>query len=227
MQLKLISDFSDYYDHGFDFDGYPFRRVTTDGPNRVEMISMFRHAGVPTPYFGHYKDFVRTNYSEDKDVVIYTDITKHCGEGKKKKRFGNICCAEREAYMMEYVPFGDLNISEYFSKSTRYLIIGDRCFTYDYFSIDDWRSNCGDGDISEPKEIDLPLWRYCIYYPLFAIDFVDDRGILRAIDLNIAPGTSGVGLNKLIPPSQVVLCIKKWFIDVNNTFDYFSKCSNG
>ena len=223
MLLKLQSDFLDFYDHAFDLDGYSYRRVTTDGPDRAEMIAQFKHAGIPTPKFGRYADFVRWQFSSDGRVVVYTDLKAHCGEGKKLKRFGTICCAERETFLMEYIPFGDLTCSEYFSKSTRYLLIGDRCFVYNYFSKDDWRSNCGDVDISEPKETEVPSWRYCLYYPMFAVDFVEDKGVLKAVDLNIAPGAKGIGLEKLIKPAQIVEQIKKWFSDTANCFEYFNK----
>lgn len=38
MNLRLKSDFRDYYDHRFDLVGQEFQRVSTNGMNRVEMF---------------------------------------------------------------------------------------------------------------------------------------------------------------------------------------------
>lgn len=211
LKLKLISDFREpFYDHWFDLEGKEFRRVTTDGLDRPEMIDLFRKTGLKTPKFGKYEDFLEMNYSDNKYVIVYTDIRKHCGEGKNRKLFGKLEGGEKNYYLMEYVDTWD---DDYFGRSTRYLFIGNEyCFKYEYGSRDDWRSNCGDLEITIPKQIDILKWRDGISYPLFAIDFVDNKKELLAIDLNCAPGISDL-FKGILKPSDIVKAIKNWYKD--------------
>lgn len=220
MKLKLIHNFWEPWMAAFDTEGQPFRLVTTDGPSRIEMINIFKHAGLSVPLFGKYNDFVRWGYRDDRKVVIHKNIYSHCGEGKELKYFNKLTKEDKQNYLMEYVEFPESLDSPYYAKSTRFLFVGnDYCFKYHYYSSNDWRSNCGDGEITEPINIEIPNWRYCIYYPFFAVDFVGPDNCLKAIDLNIAPGIDRTGVEKIISPLQIILAIKKWFLDVQNNED--------
>jgi hypothetical protein len=210
FKLKLHSDFREMYDVWFDNDGYIFRRFTTDGPTRPEMINIFKGLALKTPLFGTYQDFLRWNYSDNKYVVVYNDIKKHCGEDKERLVFGGLTEEEKHCYLMEYI---DTTTEEYFSKSTRYLFIGSKlAFSYDYISIDDWRSNCGDGDITMGHAIEVPVWRKDLYWPLVAVDFVAGK----AVDLNISPGIAGVHFKPHLSSLQIVSAFKEWYSEYYN-----------
>lgn len=213
MNLKLVSDFSELYDSFFDSTGFEHRRITTDGPNRVQMFRLFTSIGLDTPLYGYlsqFKDFVDKN----SQVVIYDDVKSHFGEDKRISTLNNLLevAKIRKNWNVFCSLFIDTETDIYKSKSTRVLVIGKRAFSYEYISYNDWRSNCGDGDIINPKEIDIPIYRKDIPYPMFAIDFVENK----AIDFNIAPGINGTGVGKLISCSEIILSLKSWYREYFN-----------
>ncbi|HEX5186477.1 MAG TPA: hypothetical protein VFV86_06265 [Nitrososphaeraceae archaeon] len=210
MKLKINSNFHQWYDKYFDSDGLEFRRITTDGPNRPEMFDLFKKWGILTPLFGKISTFIIKEYDKDKKVVIYDNIWSHCGENKRIITFSEALLSERDKYMCEFVEFDKTLFTDYIAKSTRQLFIGNLVYQYDYYSYNDWRSNYGRTNTSEPIQIDLPKWREKIYYPLFAIDYVGPQTELKAIDFNIAPGVNGINLGKLISGEFIVSEIKRW-----------------
>ena len=109
-----------------------------------------------------------------------------------------------------------------YAVSYRHLQIGDRAFWIRYTSFNDWRSNCGDGDIDLIEERNI----IPIKQPLFAIDFVKYNNNYYAIDFNIAPGIKGTGIEKIIPAKQVVELIKENSLkqqEVNNNEEHSIK----
>lgn len=216
MKLKLVSDFHDYYDIMFDKEGLEFRRFTNEGPNRIQIFSILRGLGLKTPFFGKVEDLL-VKFSEDTKIVVYTDITKHCGEGKELITLGEAKNEYRGFWASQYIrnELQDVALNTYKGKSTRFLFVGNRFFRMDYISTEDWRSNVGDGDIIGCHEEVSPKWRNMIYFPLYSIDFVGEYELF-AIDFNIAPGTIGTGLNKILHPSDAVNAIKKWYKETCN-----------
>lgn len=210
--IKLISDFSDFYDVVFDPRGFEFRRVTTDGPKRREMFRMFRYAEIPTPLFGTVSELSYFLQDNDK-IVLYKSECLHCGEGKVLMDLGFALDSKYHSmFACQFIPsFKEIAKWGRVNYSIRVLFIGDRAFECKYISYYDWRSNCGDGDIEHYKEIDPPKYRAKFFYPMFAIDFVERDGERFAIDLNVAPGLYGTGLHKVIAPSEIVLNIKNWY----------------
>lgn len=212
VKLRLKSNFSDYYDPAFDEVGLEFRRFTDDGPSRVAMFQMFRALKIPTPSHGYYKDFLGSPLSGE-NFVVHENIKLHCGEGKHLLPFSKIDknCPH---FMVQHIST-KINgcLSNVKSHSYRFLFVGDRQFRYEYISLNDWRSNCGDGDITGCFELFncLPAWRNQIYYPIFAIDFVGSENDKKAIDFNIAPGLQGTGVNKLMGSYSAVIAIKNWY----------------
>ena len=218
MKLELKSDFSEFYDSYFDlnlhqdFSFKTFRRITTDGPDRLAMFSCFRLLGIPTPKYGYLLDFQKFKFSPDLDIVVYTNPNVHCGEGKELMSFRKFVNSPvfHGFLISEYISNCSPPLNYYISKSTRYLFIGKEAFIYDYVSFSDWRSNCGDGDILNFRRIDTPNWRKSLNYPLLAIDFVGTDGNLHAIDLNVAPGIFGVPVKSVLTGEQIVNLIKNW-----------------
>jgi hypothetical protein len=108
--------------------------------------------------------------------------------------------------------------------SWRYLQIGTESFWLEYTSTEDWRSNCGEGDINMFFRDKTELFPDKSYkkmpkYPLFAIDFVPDGDVIYAIDFNIAPGISGTGVDKLMSSIEIVESIKKAYFKLKDHAD--------
>lgn len=209
MRLKIKSNFFQLWFSAFDHDGLEFRMMNNEGPSRVDMFNLFKEHKIPHAFFGNYNDFLKSGFENSRSVVIYDDIRSHFGENKRICSFSELNTEDKLKYMSEYINTDKMILSDYLSKSTRYLVVGNNCFTMNYYSRNDWRSNNGVVTVTEPVITDLPKWRNKINYAIFAIDFVGPNNDLKAIDLNIAPGVPD-SLYKILPPSQMVLSIKDW-----------------
>jgi hypothetical protein len=137
--------------------------------------------------------------------VLYSDPTKHCGDGKE------LVTADYNTpiqyWASEYIP-------DFPGLSYRYFVIANKGFWFEHWSTEDWRSNCGEGDfgpltdrlgeIYNLNQIESSCRR--IQNPVYAIDFVAQRsgsGIyLLAIDWNPAPRLAGTPVEK---------CFQKFF----------------
>jgi len=128
--MKLKSDFLDYYDHHFDLDGEEFRRVTTEGPDRVEVFKkIFPLIDVEAASF-----FILTHHTSKylgpSMVVVYLDTMAHRGEQK--------CLLSAEDAYDQYpgnwatlfYPSGTF----IYAHSQRHLQIGDKWFRLLYKS---------------------------------------------------------------------------------------------
>lgn len=212
IKLKLVSNFLDYYDHWFDLEGKEFKRFTAQGMNREEIFQYLEKTSFTVPLYGTVKHLANQNINI-KEVVVYLDDMAHCGNGKIKlpleealKKYPNFLCSE-------YIETHPLGIAV----SYRHLQIGHKSFFLKYASYNDWRSNCGDGDIElleshEYKHSD----RFKVIkfpYPLCAIDFVYKDGIYWAIDFNTSPGIRGSGIENILKPKEVVDLIKQFIIE--------------
>jgi hypothetical protein len=207
LRLRLLSDFSDYYDHWFDSGAgcANLRRYSTDGVGRFEQLYFMGRAGIKVPAYGVVRsllgDVPRYGAPEAEPhrvskratkLVVYTDDMAHCGEGK-------VLVSLDEA--MERYP--DNVATEYIEGcpgvSWRYLQVGVHCFWIEYKSRDDWRSNCGDVKMQVVGE--GTGWGSLPRLPLFAIDYVIGDE-LYAVDFNVAPGVRGTGVERILSPKQ-------------------------
>ena len=224
MKIALRSDFHDFYDHAFDVGNVDatLSRMSTGGLSRPEMLSHLEkyckvplHGQVKTlkekllgklAYLGNSKlidDYMRGCM----DVVVYIDEHAHGGKGKLKMNVMAALAQYPNHYASEFIPANQKGLGE----SLRYLRLGRRQFWLRYWSMDDWRSNCGDVHIKvlgeELAKPDSDLIR--LKEPLVAIDFVKaDK--LYAVDYNISPGLSRSGIEDFISPSEIYTELKAW-----------------
>jgi hypothetical protein len=227
MKLKLNSDFHDFYDAHFDLDAeHTLSRRMSDGPNKIEAFKLLTLMGIKTPIYGMvsdlYSDAVtkhggleaikKDSYDKIVELVVYTDINAHAGEGKIKVSLAEAQEKYPNHFAVQYIP-SDTRMFK--GRSERLLQIGYRRIWMEYTSEDNWQSNCGDVNISligeskignsDLKEIQLPL---------FAIDFVVGGRDRMAVDLNVSPGLKGTPVQQLIRGSEVVELIKDRMVDI-------------
>lgn len=203
-KVKLLSDFVDYYDHWFDLEGEVFRRVSSDGMGRREMLEYLASLGLKTPPSGTvqelwdgYDDFDRQFLS----VVIYLDERAHRGEGKVRLPMTEAVQKYPEHFATLYIPSTPLG-----AVSWRYLQVGDKVFWLEYASAD-WRSNYGEVEIrvlAQEKDGYHPQ----VNLPLFAVDFVVAEK-LYAVDFNIAPQIKGTGVEEVLSAREAAESIKE------------------
>jgi hypothetical protein len=225
-KIILRTNFYDYYDSWFDVqidpkeDVFILERFNNKGMNRIEMFEFLRDKGYDTPEYGtpetlksnflknfNFIDFKDSNVDkilDFYDVVVYTDINNHCGEGKIKTSLFHAL----EHYPNNYCSVFLYNCySHHNGYSIRLLNVGTKSFLIEYKSFDDWRSNCGSvvikllgiQDRSQNNKIDLPL---------YAIDFVPTSYGFFAVDFNTAPQIKGTGIENIYKPQEMTQFIK-------------------
>lgn len=214
MTLKLVSDFRDYYDHLFDRDGFELRRVTTEGPSRSEMFTIFKLSKIHVPRHGIIKDMP----ADVKWMVVYVNESLHRGEGKILMPAAEARELHPDKFCTEYLSFPKnepvMSYKEkYFGSSWRELVIGNNSFFLHYRNCDDWRSNVGDEVVIELQDTRVGKRpKKDLHYPMYAIDYVfdDGAGDFAAVDLNIAPGIGGSPVEEILPSTQLVQSLKDW-----------------
>lgn len=230
MKLKLNSDFYDYYDAFFDLDAeYTLSRRMTDGPNKIEAFKLLNMMGVKTPKYGMvaelYKDLAsefyegkeaikKVGYDKLVQLVVYTDINAHAGEGKIKVTLEEAREKYPGHFAVQYIP-SDTHM--FASRSERLLQIGSRRIWMEYTSTDNWQSNCGDVNITLiPTDSTRTFKIGEINLPLFAIDYVTSGHDRLAVDLNVSPGLRGTPVQQLLKGQEVVNLIKDRVVDIYN-----------
>jgi hypothetical protein len=225
MNVKLVSDFRDYWDHACDADGVEFRRMTTEGPTRREALSFLEAHGVPVPMHGLVKHVIPKVLDKYRHVgpmelrkallahyvhlVVYQDEMAHRGEGKSLEpctmgtfeRNGEMYCTVHEP-------------SRY-PVSFRYLHVGRRrfwlCYRNRVVGVP-WQSN-GDISVGPSQGVTISVLGEVLNESdpfdikaaavLYAIDFVPSEGGLLAVDYNIAPGMKGTGIEEILQPNAI------------------------
>lgn len=187
-KVRLISDFRDFYDHWFDGADaeLTFHRLSASGMPRREMLEYLQALGLRVPAFGQVADV----YKKMRQRYEFLDLNGFV------ERFGMV------VLVVEYIPATPSGLGA----SWRYLQIGDKIFWLEYFSRDDWRSNCGDVEVHTLAQMEDGYHKH-IKHPLFAVDFVWGD-TLYAIDFNIAPGVAGTGVENILPAKQAADAIK-------------------
>ncbi len=222
IKVKLDSDFVDYYDHHMDFDGdLVLSRRMKAGPNRMEMYKLLNMIGLKTPKFGMvaelYKDLGTQNggvaglkasgYGKLMEVVVFTDVNAHAGDGKLKMSLDEAREKFPGHFAAQFIP----TAKTYASRTERVVVAGDYQYWLEYKSMDDWRSNAGETTIAELDTRFRPGLHGNIHEiksPLYAIDFVAVGNERLAIDLNVSPGLKGTPIEDIVTAEHMAGSIK-------------------
>lgn len=222
MQVRIKTNFIDYYDHWFDREGYIFERRSNGGMSRRDMFVFLAQHGFNVPSYGTpaviYHSLGSQGSNPEKEspikVVVYLDQQAHRGEGKLLVPLEYAAKEYPELLCSLYYPGADG------AESIRYLQIGDLHVWLKYISLD-WRSNV------EPEITILSTiqkgYHPTINLPLFAIDFVcgNARNSERktslddvfdswiAVDFNISPGIRGTGVENVLPAKEAAEAIRR------------------
>ncbi len=214
--MKLTTDFRDYYDWAFDGTGHEFVRIAANaGPNKREQFRILENAGFKIPPVGpldELADMYEWAEGRIRYVVAYTDETAHVGEGKElwsiNKWKSNPHMSGNRRHVEKWATFCSAFVEGPRGVSWRRLQVGPHVFWIEYRSDDDWRSNCGAGDI-ELLECQMDAgYHPTIRLPLFAVDFVHGAKDMYAVDFNVAPGVSGSGVQRVLPAEDAVRAIE-------------------
>lgn len=189
IKLKIESDFSDYYDFLSVNEGYiaKYVRKYSNSLHKNQAIAELRKLGVSTIPIGS----VRQLQSLHKQLVVYTDVTKHKGEGK-------VIMESYEA-MLSYPT---CLASPYFENSgitNKFLQIGCRRFRI----VLENSSPLKTGRILSIDEIQ-PSYNYLVGLPIFSIDYIDTAYGMLAVDFNTVQDLQSLNMYTILQPHEVI-----------------------
>ena len=196
-RVALKTDYHDCYDVWLDRPGSAdvcFSRLAGDSwsVHRTQMFELFDVLGMFHPLYQK-----SAHFDASESIVVYSDPFSHCGEGKW------LMTGEDALRGGLVESFASLFIPDFPGLSYRYFVAAGHGTWFEHWSTEDWRSNCGDGDLSPLSEdrgklLNLPdIEAACriLRNPVYAIDFVARKvegGVqLLAIDWNPAPRLAG------------------------------------
>lgn len=201
VKVKLESDFKDYYDHWFagswDKSDIVFERFTYSKTSKLEDFILLKSLGFCIPKIGTVSQLDAMLLDKFSKVVVYLNDHAHAGEGKRLLSLESALVLYPNHFASEYI----INKDYEYSESYRYLRVGSKTFWLKYVSYDDWRSNCGDVDISIIDfDVNLTVPQL---NPLFAIDFIKTNNKLIALDYNSSPGLKWTGVEDIMTGKEV------------------------
>ena len=218
INIKLKTDFYDYYDHWFIQSHQPahytLERMTQASTTRLEDFELMRTAGLNVIPHDTVEKLAK-NFTPEQitatQLVVYVDDRSHAGEGKALLTIDKALKHYPERLASLYVP---TNLAETY----RHLRIGTRQFWLRYTSDNDWRSNCGDVNFEFLSEEESSIAKNVLshYSPLLAIDFIKVNERMVAIDLNPAPKIYGTGIENVMRPKEVFAEIKGMYALLHN-----------
>jgi len=213
--IKLVSDFHDYYDHNFAYGPYAktkhqLNRNSNNGMHKYTQLYLMKTLGFTVPPNGTVESLLdQFPYPE---LVVYTDPFLHRGEGKELISAKHAINKYPDLFAIPYIENSNSILG---SVTIRILWIGDVGFELQYSSghywKGDWRSNYGD-EVHIKLISTMYINRPQANYPLFAIDLIEDIvGKRWAIDFNTAPGIKDTPIQDLYQPRQIAQFIADWY----------------
>ncbi len=221
MRLKLLSDYREFYDAHFDLDGErTFYRQASEGHgfSKREQFSKLKDLGWRIPIVGPVASIAPV--FPHNHLVVYDSEFLHAGEGKRLLPSLQ-ALAECHPYTLcsMFIPTTKETPREK-CVSLKFLYIGNHKFFFRIHSSREWRTNCGRPIVElldyKPGKND--------FMPLYSIDVVENVWTHRAyaVDLNTAPGLSGLRVDEKMSGKEIVDAIKEWMQErEEKAFKYF------
>ena len=215
MNVFLITDFEDYYDHHFGMKEYSdvdFKRISTDKPKGQDMFRLLRKMEFRTPVYG------KTKYMLDKLNEFYkkydlevTDDDKLIVSLENKEKLLLPIKEAIEKYPNNFsichipnIEHPDKNIK---SVLHRHVQIGSKFIWLRYSSTNLWVSNEKESTIEILKVSDRPPE---FEQPLYAIDYIYAPDYnFYCIGYDTSPILKGTGIENIIGSEEVVRLISE------------------
>lgn len=192
--MKLITDFVDYYDKEFNessgFDIY--ERKLSMNMNRFDALEFIRNLGYKTIEIKPVKSVLT-----EPSVLVYTDHTKHNGQGKQimslsnaKMMYSSKPCAKVYEHLRTY----------------KMLQIGDT-----FFSLTIVNNGLYEEHIESFEELGKTPNSVLRQYPMYSIDFVkDSNGEMLACDFDCVVELSHIkNIKNYLPAERIVELLGK------------------
>jgi len=212
MNVRIRSDFREYYDHAFDLSGMEWFRNSEDDLSRSSAHNRMRNMGLNVPRSGLLNNRKLLREMGNIQVVVYTNEYTHRGEGKLLLQLEEAMVDYPGCYASAYI---HRPVAYSQPSSVRRLRIGSSIHWLEYWSEDTWRSNYSTVDAPVDIYTYVPGITANIIdyepYPMLAIDFVESiYGAWYAIDYNTSPGIGGTPIEGILTPNDIYKEVANW-----------------
>lgn len=201
--IKIKSSFTDYYDYLSDdtaLEVYKRDRTNTD---KVEDLRLLQALGLKTI---ELQPANRILIDPSKRVIVYTDLSRHNGEGKMLTSLSTVRITYPNKLCSIFHEPVDGIIRTY-----KFLQIGKRRFWV-------YITNKGllEDKVENIQEIES-AYNYYLKLPIYSIDYIfANNGLTQlAVDFNSVQNLQKLGIDKLISANDVVLEIYDSLIEYN------------
>lgn len=189
--LHINSDYNDFYDLDCTNSGIIYNRKLSDSMQRGSALKHLRKLGVNTI---DIKPVSKFSYLDDK-LVVYTEPTKHNGQGKK-------ICTYNDA--ITYYP--NMPASKFIENTDGFTVkvlqIGKRRFNLTFKKSKE-ESGLVEGSLVDIKE--LPYgYNKVIQLPIFSIDYIPCNNVMVATDFNEVEVLSRLNIKDYISSLDVI-----------------------
>lgn len=194
-QIKIESDFTDYYDCISDSSAASIYKRQRSKISRGQALKYLRSIGINTIQLKAAREFD----AGCKKLVVYTDQLMHGGKGK-------IVVDVEEARNFYPNQLASQYYMDNLGVSIKYLQIGSLRYrlTMKLSNSIELSSN----EVIGVEKLQSSL-NFLIGKPIFSIDYISNGREMIATDFNDVERLEGIGLNQFIAPEIVVAEIKQ------------------
>lgn len=207
--IKLQSDFSDYYDSGCmppsdtasaHLVYKRFRSALQQ--SRATELGELKKCGISTVEIRAVRNF---SEADTDKVIVYTDAKKHNGEGK-------VVMSLNEARLAYPTSAACKFYTETDGRCFKIVSIGDRRFRVEIYR--------GNGNSLKEQEIlniteILGSLNYILACPVYSIDYIPTSMGMLATDFNKVQQLNTLNIDKFISGADVISCIHKALVAYN------------
>lgn len=200
--LKIVTDFSDYYDSLSDSNAkIVYNRKYSECNQRGTALNILRkHAGIKTIDLKPVSDFL---YSGTR-IVVYTNPKLHNGEGKRIMTV--------EEAMQSYSNYIASRYYEECDSFVKFLQVGSRRFTINYKRNN--KESLTDNSVIDISEA-TSGYNKLLGLPIYSIDYIAVDNAMIATDFNEVECLKHCGIERFMTAEQVVEEIQKSLIAYN------------
>lgn len=193
--IKLITDFSDFYDSELNGGDICYRRLESKSKGKGEELEFLSSLGILTETV-YLVSMIPSNIER---VIVLTNDKAHKGNGKiimsraeAQRSYKNYIC----------VPY----IEDTNGRSVKVLQIGQRRFRIEMLNIK-YEKFASHGVVTAIEEIE-PYFNKDIKIPIFSIDYIPFEDKMMAVDFNRVQNLSTLGIDKILSKEEVIFEIK-------------------
>lgn len=188
--LNIVSDFVDFYDTDESSGGVLYRRMSSERLPKGRALSKLKSIGIPIIDVGPVTKFDES----DGVLVVYTDVNKHDGKGKRVCTYNEAVTQFRNFLASKYVE--RLN-----GVTVKMLQVGKRTYKLTYVNKNKYSFDMGEL-VSVTRGSDG--YNNILKLPIYSVDYIWDLdGAAYAVDFNEVQNLEKLGFSNFMSGAEI------------------------